>query len=312
MRLIAEDIGQLIVVFIFLQNIFFNIMLQPVKDIDEYTRIKKTLRNKFDAERTGDQHLFIEQSKLLQPLIKPLLSTQEQTVKAIQERPHRPLTAIMPAVISQTSGASGNRVRASVSSGDLRSGASGGERSLEQQSASSHGMPAEAPADSSAVSDDEQPLIKIDLDSGLNDTDIRNLQDMKLDLPSVVFKNKKIEETLNKIKSVNRSIGQKLGKASDIPAQEKEIYISWKETLGNYKQKIQGLEGAKQFVGQGVDVIFYPSIEDLCLKLAEFDAAKQAGNTGIDNRINSVLDELLRTQAISKDVYDNLYKNIFL
>ena len=77
-------------------------MLQPVKDIDEYTRIKKTLRNKFDAERTGDQHLFIEQSKLLQPLIKPLLSTQEQTVKAIQERPHRP--AIMPAVISQTSG----------------------------------------------------------------------------------------------------------------------------------------------------------------------------------------------------------------
>jgi hypothetical protein len=72
------------------------------------------------------------------------------------------------------------------------------------------------------------------------------------------------------------------------------------------------------FVGEGIetaggiDVIFYPSIEDLCLKLAEFDAAKQAGNTGIDNRINSVLDELLRTQAISKDVYDNLYKNIFL
>jgi hypothetical protein len=280
-------------------------MLQPVKDIDEYTRIKKTLRNKFDAERTGDQHLFIEQSKLLQPLIKPLLSTQEQTVKAIQERPHRPLTAIMPAVISQTSGASGNRVRASVSSGDLRS-------DLEQRSASSHIMPAEAPADTALEPDDEQPLIKIDLDSGLNDTDIRNLQDMKLDLPSVVFKNKKIEETSNKIKSVNRSIGQKLGKASDIPAQEKEIYISWKETLGNYKQKIQGLEGAKQFVGQGVDVIFYPSIEDLCLKLAEFDAAKQAGNTGIDNRINSVLDELLRTQAISKDVYDNLYKNIFL
>jgi hypothetical protein len=179
-------------------------------------------------------------------------------------------------------------------------------------------MPAEAPADSSAVSDDEQPLIKIDLDSGLNDTDIRNLQDMKLDLPSVVFRNKKIEETLNKIKSENRSIGQKLGKASDISAQEKEIYRSWKETLGNYRQKLQGLEGAKQFVGEGIetaggiDVIFYPSIEDLCLKLAEFDAAKQAGNTGIDNRINSVLDELLRTQAISKDVYDNLYKNIFL
>ena len=158
----------------------------------------------------------------------------------------------------------------------------------------------------------EQPLIKIDLDSGLNDTDIRNLQDMKLDLPSVVFKNKKIEETLNQIKTENRSIGQKLGKSYDATEKEKVIYRSWKETLGTYKQKIQGLEGAKQFVGEGVDVIFYPSVEDLCMRLAEFDAAKQAGNTGLDNRIISVLDELLRTQAISKDFYDELYKIIFL
>jgi hypothetical protein len=244
-------------------------MLQPVKDIDEYTRIKKTLRDKFDAERTGDQHLFIEQSKLLQPLIKPLLSTQEQTVKAIQERPHRPLTAILPAEA---------------------------DTALEPEP--------DLPL--------EQPLIKIDLDSGLNDTDIRNLQDMKLDLPSVVFKNKKIEETLNQIKTENRSIGQKLGKSYDATEKEKVIYRSWKETLGTYKQKIQGLEGAKQFVGEGVDVIFYPSVEDLCMRLAEFDAAKQAGNTGLDNRIISVLDELLRTQAISKDFYDELYKVIFL
>ena len=43
------------------------------------------------------------------------------------------------------------------------------------------------------------------MDSGLNDTDIRILQDMKLDLPSVIFKNKQIEETLNKIKTVNRN-----------------------------------------------------------------------------------------------------------
>ena len=253
-------------------------MLQPVKDIDEYTRIKKTLRDKFDAERTGDQHLFIEQSKLLQPLIKPLLSTQEQTVKAIQERPHRPLTAVPPTVLSQRS------------------------------------MPAVADTALEPEPDLplEQPLIKIDLDSGLNDTDIRNLQDMKLDLPSVVFKNKKIEETLNKIKTENRSIGQKLGKSYDATEKEKVIYRSWKETLGTYKQKIQGLEGAKQFVGEGVDVIFYPSVEDLCMRLAEFDAAKQAGNTGLDNRIISVLDELLRTQAISKDFYDELYKIIFL
>jgi len=76
-----------------------------------------------------------------------------------------------------------------------------------------------------------------------------------------------------------------------------------------------GLEGAKQFVGRGLtnksDVIFYASVDDLCLKLAELYAARKAGNTGLDNVINSILDELLRVQAISKDEYDNLYKNIF-
>lgn len=60
------------------------------------------------------------------------------------------------------------------------------------------------------------------------------------------------------------------------------------------------------------DVIFYASVDDLCSKLAELYAAKQAGNNGLDNIINSVLDQLLRVQAISKDEYDILYKNIFL
>jgi hypothetical protein len=274
-------------------------MLQPVKDINEYTRIKKTLRDKFDAERTGDQHLFIEQSKLLQPLIKPLLSTQEQTVKAIQEKPHRPLTAMPPAVLSQRSMPAAEAPSPPVP-------AARSEDKVEPSAARALEHP------STQAPEPEQPLIKVDLDSGLNDTDVRNLQEMKLDLPSVVFKNKKIAETLNQIKTENRSIGQKLGKSYDATEKEKVIYRSWKETLGTYKLKIQGLEGAKQFVGEGVDVIFYPNVEDLCMRLAEFDAAKQAGNTGLDNRIISVLDELLRTQAISKDVYDELYKIIFL
>jgi hypothetical protein len=242
-------------------------MLQPVKDMDEFKRIKEALRNKFEAERTGEQHLFVEQSKLLQPLIEPLIATQQHTVNAIRD------TAIMGEPVAR--------------------------RSL--------GSP---PLEPRALPD--SALIKVDLDSGLDDIDIQNLQDMNFELPSEVFENQQIEETLNKIKTENRSIGQKLGKGSDATDKEKEIYRSWKETLSTYKQKIQGLEGAKQFVGKGVDVIFYPSIDDLCMKLAEFDAAKQAGNTGLDNRINSVLDELLRTQAISKDVYDDLYKIIFL
>jgi hypothetical protein len=260
-------------------------MLKPIKDIGEYSRIKQTLRDKFDSERTGEQHLFIEQSKLLQPLIEPLIATQ-QTVKAIQERP-LPLRALRyPLAALQAAGSEVTSLRSTAESGVK-------PEALESKAT--------------------RAVIKIDLDSGLAYIDIRNLQDMNFGLPSEVFQNKQIEETLNKIKTENRSIGQKLGKGSDATEKDKEIYRSWKETLEIYRQKILGLEGAKQFVGKGMktDVIFYPSVEDLCMRLTELDAARQAGNTGLDNSIISVLDELLRTQAISKDVYDDLYKIIF-
>jgi hypothetical protein len=281
-------------------------MLQPVKDMDEFKRIKEALRNKFEAERTGEQHLFVEQSKLLQPLIEPLIATQQHTVNAIRD------TAIMGEPVARRSLGSpplGEHLDVDTASAHR---ASGDERS-ECRTPSVPAARSEARVERARrAASPAAPLVKIDLDSGLNDIDIQNLQDMNFELPSEVFENQQIEETLNKIKTENRSIGQKLGKGSDATDKEKEIYRSWKETLSTYKQKIQGLEGAKQFVGKGVDVIFYPSIDDLCMKLAEFDAAKQAGNTGLDNRINSVLDELLRTQAISKDVYDDLYKIIFL
>ena len=240
-------------------------MLQPVKNIDEYTRIKQSLRERFEADRTGDQHLFIEQTKLLEPLIKPLISTQEKTVEAIQAR-----ASARPALT----------------------------------------MPGEVLGPSVANEEDEP--IRVDLDSGLDETDIRNLQDMGFDLPSQVFKNiKEIERTIAKIKTENRRIGQKLGRGSDASIEEKELYKSWKKTLENYRQKIQGLEGAKQFVGKGIDVIYYRSVEDLCSKLTELDAAKQAGNTGLDNRIVATLDELLRIGSVTKTDYDALFNLIF-
>jgi hypothetical protein len=156
------------------------------------------------------------------------------------------------------------------------------------------------------------------LDSDLDETDKRNLQDMNFDMPSVVFKNKKIEATIAKIKTENRRIGQKLGRGSEARGRfgglEKEKYESFKKTLKIYRLKIEGLEGAKQFVGKGLkksDVLFYSSVDDLCTRLLQLYSAKQAGNTGLDNIINSILDELSKVNAISKDEYDNLYKSIF-
>ena len=99
-----------------------------------------------------------------------------------------------------------------------------------------------------AIAPQAGPEFVVDLDAGLNETDRENLQDMEFELPSDVFKNKTIEETLESIKTENRSIGQKLGKLGKVDGKEKEVYESRKKTLVTYRQIILGLEEAKQFV----------------------------------------------------------------
>ena len=53
--------------------------LQPIRDVQEYKRLKESLKTRFESDRTGDQQLFTEQTKIFQPLIK----TQQDTSKAI-------------------------------------------------------------------------------------------------------------------------------------------------------------------------------------------------------------------------------------
>ena len=95
-----------------------------------------------------------------------------------------------------------------------------------------------------------------------------------------------MEKTLEKIKTKNRSIGQKLGKVSKLDAREIQICTLRKHTLETYKHIIEGSQGVKQFVstpkktGKGlknkiVDAIYYPSVDDFCTKLAELLAAKK-------------------------------------
>src|SRR5271165_500895 len=268
--------------------------LYPVKDISEYKRLKDALRDRFENERTGDQDLFREQTKNFQPLI----NTQQQTVKAIKDSQDVNSTAISNAMMPVVRELE-RRERADL---------------LMEQPFYREDLPAIAQA--------SPDIVKIDLDANLNETDLENLEDMSFDLPSVVFKNKTVQDVLEKIKTENRSIGQKAGKASKLNAKEIQMYESQKNTLKIYKQIIDGLQGAKQFVstpkkiGKGlknkiVDAIYYTSVDDLCTKLAELHAAKQAGNTGLDNNINSILDELLEIHAIDKKYYDALYTHFF-
>jgi len=270
-------------------------MLQPVNDTAEYKRVKKVLTDRFENERTGDQDLFREQTKILQPLI----NTQQQTVKAIKDSQDVSSTAITNALLPIV------RDLERREQADL----------LMEQPFYHEELPAIAQA--------SPDILKVDLDGNLNQTDLENLEDMSFELPSNVFKHKTVEETLEKIKTENRSIGQKLGKNTKLKPQELKVYQSRKETLKTYQEIIEGLQGAKQFVstpkktGKGlknkiVDAIYYHSLDDLCKKLVELDVAKKAGNTGLDNTINSILDELLKVKAINKNEYDALYSQIFV
>ena len=70
---------------------------------------------------------------------------------------------------------------------------------------------------------------------------------------------------------------------------------------------------SKKKYGRGVvETIYYPNIEELCNRLSILCAAKEAGNSGLNNNITSIMDELLRVSAIDMPEYNKLYKKIFI
>ena len=70
-------------------------------------------------------------------------------------------------------------------------------------------------------------------------------------------------------------------------------------------------EGLKNKKGKSVDVIICSNPADIYQQLQKFCTAKEAGNTGVDNHINSCLDKLLKEKAIDMDDYKNLFLKIF-
>src|ERR1700730_16907488 len=65
--------------------------------------------------------------------------------------------------------------------------------------------------------------IIVNLDKGLDETDLENLEDLSLPLPSVVYNTKKINPVLKSIATENRKIGQFLGTGSKRTDAEKKI-----------------------------------------------------------------------------------------
>lgn len=274
-----------------------------VFDINEFVKQRERLQKRFEAEKTGEQLQYIDQSKLYQPIIDSqkkiedkLLNTQDSQVIVpyLQELQKR---------------------------NDL----------LEtSQNLPFYNAPIEG-WHSTPKKQDVVPVSSIDFDQKLDTSDIENLQDLSLKLPSEVYKIKTYAQVLSKITTEKRRLGQLLRADSKVTDKERVVYQSQKKTLEKYKGLIKNLQyAAEDFEvprksGTGLvkpkrkrgrpktkpEVILHNGPHHLAEMLYDYATAKEAGNTGVDNYIISILDELLRTKAITKDVYDILFKNIF-
>ena len=310
--------------------------LQPIKDVSEYKRLKQTLRNRSESEKTGDQTLLEEQTKKY----KPLLSSQKEIAKTLQnvasqivESQNEGQTALQPLLPLLQ-----NIQRAQVAapcqlpplpSYVLPSTITPSQDATPQSAIADPDARSHIPLPVASVSSRRDP-IRVNLDDGLDRQDLDNLRDIGLQLPSRIYESDTIPEAREKIKTLNKSLGQYLGigaASKKISKESKALMESQRDTLRKYKDRLEQTEPANKLLasskkeksGKGIpeankaihEISFYSSVDDLCNRLALLCAAKQAGNTGLNNNINSILDELLRISAIDKNEYNHLYSNIF-
>ena len=298
--------------------------LQPIKDVSEYKRLKLTLRDRLESEKTGDQSLLEEQTKKY----KPLLSSQQEISKTMRDVANQ-------IVESQNEGQAAlqpllpllqNIQRAPLQLPPLPTAITPSNYATPQSSIAGLDAKSHIPLPVAPSSSRRDP-IKVDLDDGFDRQDVDNLVELKLPLPSEVYETDTISQTLDKIKTYNKSIGQFLGigiSSKKISNAKKNQLESQRDTLKKYRDRLENTESAKSLVpptktgkyGKGApnaahEISFYSSVDDLCNRLALLCAAKQAGNNGLNNNINSILDELLRINAIDKNEYNHLYSNIF-
>ncbi len=274
-----------------------------------YKEQRDRLRKSFVEQRTGEQTRFEHQAEPF----KPLIETQEKESKAIQEKIVTDHKELENALVPFTN--------------ELK------RRNEQVEEMKQFPLYTEEikPIDQSTP--EKKPINIYNPDRLLDLTDTENLENMSLDLPSKVIEYGNIEEVLSEIKTKNRVYGQLTGKASKHDPKAQEMYRSYKNTLSKYKQSLLDLkpihkyqvkkgEGnkskfVKQKRGRGrprkypKETIIYNNENDLFTKLHELVIAKQAGNTGLDNTINAILDELLEKNFLKEDEYDRYFNFIF-
>src|SRR5271163_4474603 len=194
--------------------------------IEKYKNQKKQLKQYYEREKTGDQTLYTDQAKLLQPLI----NSQKETSRTIQDKivtgQESLSNALVPLV--QELQKRNDQVKA-------------------LQSLPFYNIPEiEGVAQSTPKSKD----IMIDLNGELvNQTHLENLVEMQFELPSVVQEKGALKKTLESITKKKNSLVQLTGKTGSKRSDgEKEVFKSQKATLEIYERIIQRLQDAEEFI----------------------------------------------------------------
>src|SRR6478609_3374404 len=271
--------------------------------IERYANQKKRLKQYFEREKTGDQTLYMDQAKLLEPLINSQKETQNKIVTG-QESLSNALVPLVQELQKRNDQVEALQGLPFYNTPEIE------------------GVPQSTP----------KKDIYIDVDADLlNDTHTENLEYMKFPLPSQI-KSENYNDILKRITKEKKGITHGIKKHEHHG--EVEIDMSRYATLEVLRQKIKTLQKnysefdiksgkglrthklVKQKRGRGrpktkPDLIVYSNPDDLAIKLKEYILAKEAGNTGLDNYINEMLDELLEKKCINKDGYDSIFKNIF-
>ena len=182
--------------------------LQPIKDVSEYKRLKQTLKDCFESEKTGDQTLLEEQTKKYKPLLtsqEAISKTMQDVANQIVESQNEGQAALQPLLPLLQNIQSAPRQLPPLPTAITPSNFATPQSSLTGQDARSH-----IPLPVASASSRRDP-IKVDLDDGFDRQDVDNLVELKLPLPSEVYETDTIPQTLDKIKTYNKSMGQFLG-----------------------------------------------------------------------------------------------------
>ena len=219
-------------------------------DIQKYKEQRDILKKRFEDEKTGDQNLFFDQKRLF----KPLIETQEKTSRATQDK------------IASSQEATSNALVPFARELQKRI-----DQMETLQDLPYYNIPPgiENVPQSTPQKDRDMSIINVDLDTGLNITDLENLQDMNLPKQSVVLKNGSIEEAVKAItknrkslaqtKSKETAAGKKLDKkGEDVAAKEREICDSKIATLKIYEDSIRKIKGAEKFLKKSGEELCKP------------------------------------------------------